>query len=104
MAIHLALVGVAIAEGFLLHWLFPRLDVNTGVLLGAGVTVASVVVFFKMFSLFMSIPSLAEAAAEAEEEMEDDEEEEDDEPDPPSGHHVSPPLLRPRDRRRRRRR
>jgi hypothetical protein len=105
LAIHLALAGVVVAEGFLFHWLFPALDVRTGVLLSAGVTIASVVFFFKMFGLFMSVPSLAEAATEAEEETEDDEEEEDDDrPDTPSGHHVSPPLRRPRDRRRRRRR
>ncbi len=106
LVVHVALGGIILAEGFLLHWLFPSLDVRTGVLLAAGILVASFVFFFQLVKTFVPMPSFAEALTETEEEEEeeDDEQEDDDDPDTRSGRHISPPLERPKDRRRRRRR
>jgi hypothetical protein len=103
LVVHAALGGIILAEGFLLHWLFPSLDVGMSVLLAAGIVAATVVFFFQMARTFLPVSAFAEAQTEAEEETEDDEED-DDGPDTPSGRYISSQRERPRDRRRRRRR
>jgi hypothetical protein len=99
LVVHVALGGIILAEGFLLHWLFPSLDVRTGVLLAAGIFVATVVFFFQLVRTFVPLSSFLE-----ETEDDDEKDEGEDGPDTPSGRHISPPLERPKDRRRRGRR
>ena len=68
LTIHVALLGIAVGEGCLLHGLFRSLSVGEGALLGALATIGEVLFFLKLFGLFASIPSLAEAETEDDEE------------------------------------
>lgn len=65
------LVGLAVAVGFLLHWLIPAIDLQTAVLVGVASTIASVYVFIQFLK---SAPILVESSDETEDA---DEEEED---------------------------
>jgi hypothetical protein len=108
LVIHLALAGIILGEGFLIHWLFHSLDVGMSVLVAAGTIITSIVFFFQMVRAFVTMPpSLRGALDETGDDEDDDDDEEDDEDDEsesPSPRQVSSPLDRPRDRRRHRRR
>ena len=86
--IHVVLAGIILGEGFLLHWLFPSLDVGTSMLLSIGSLVATIVFIFQLVRTFVPVSRLLPTEAENEDD-EDDEDEEDDEPEPPPGRRLS---------------
>jgi len=89
----MVLLGIAIAEGFLLHWLIPAVDLNTGILVGTAFSIAS----FYLFVTFLRFAADLPTEGEADEEGEEGEEE-------PPGVWVALPPLGRRGRRRKIRR
>jgi hypothetical protein len=102
---HLALVGLSIGEGLLLHWMIPSLDFPIAVLMGLLATTATVFLGLQFLKVGLEVYTLRESndddGIEADEEIRADEEDQ----VPPRRFrevNVSLPPLSPRRRRKRR--
>jgi len=67
----LLLVGLATAEGLLLHWLIPSIDVPIAVLIALAATLATVYFALQILRIALTAPSASESEDEEEEDDED---------------------------------
>ena len=107
LVLHLTLLGLALAEGFVLHWVIPSIDLSIAVLIGVVAMLATLHFAVQFIRVAMQAPPWANKESEDPDDEEDDDEEEDDEDDedepPESPHPARLDRLRARLRRRRRR-